>query len=67
MFGDNKSVVDSSMTHNGKIHKRHVTFLREPGQVLEVRSDTVFFIFFCVFQFFYSMRDTTASINWDSS
>ena len=24
MFGDNKSVVDSSMTPHGKIHKRHV-------------------------------------------
>ena len=23
-FGDDKSVVDSSMTPNGKIHKRHV-------------------------------------------
>ena len=24
MFGDNKSVVDSSMTPNGKLHKRHI-------------------------------------------
>ena len=24
MFGDNKSVVDSSMTPNGKVHKFHV-------------------------------------------
>ena len=24
MFGDNKSVVDSSMTPHAKIHKRHV-------------------------------------------
>ena len=24
MFGDNESVVDSSMTPHGKIHKRHV-------------------------------------------
>ena len=24
MFGDNKSAVDSSVTPNGKIHKRHI-------------------------------------------
>ena len=25
MLGDNKSVVDSSMTPNGNVHKRHVS------------------------------------------